>query len=172
MLPRFIPVETPEQIVALAEMARGVWHEYFPPLLPEGQIDYMVERFQSEPALTRQISEEGYSYFFICEGKVPVGYTGVRPDGGKLFLSKLYLTKGARGKGYAGETFRFLEERCRQLGLHALWLTVNRHNGHAIAVYRRKGLRIVRTQVTDIGHGYVMDDYVMEKEIPSVQTEQ
>ena len=80
MLPRFIPVETPEQIAALAEMARGVWHEYFPPLLPEGQIDYMVERFQSEPALTRQISEEGYSYFFICEGKVPVGYTGVRPD--------------------------------------------------------------------------------------------
>ncbi|CAH0117684.1 MULTISPECIES: hypothetical protein [unclassified Paenibacillus] len=34
-----------------------------------------------------------------------------------------------------------------------------------IAVYEKKGFRTVRTQVADIGNGFVMDDHVMEKEI-------
>ena len=34
----------------------------------------------------------------------------------------------------------------------------------AIGAYRRAGFREVRAQVTDIGGGYVMDDYVMELE--------
>ena len=45
-----------------------------------------------------------------------------------------------------------------------IWLTVNRRNERAIGAYRRTGFREVRAQVTDIGGGYVMDDYVMELE--------
>jgi ribosomal protein S18 acetylase RimI-like enzyme len=46
-----------------------------------------------------------------------------------------------------------------------IWLTVNRYNDATIAVYEKKGFRTVRTQVADIGNGFVMDDYIMEKEI-------
>jgi hypothetical protein len=31
--------------------------------------------------------------------------------------------------------------------------------------YAKKGFRTVRTQVADIGNGFVMDDNIMEKEI-------
>ncbi len=33
----------------------------------------------------------------------------------------------------------------------------------AIRAYERNGFRTVRSQVADIGRGFVMDDYVMEK---------
>ena len=93
-----------------------------------------------------------------------IGYTGVRPDGeGKLFLSKLYILKPYRGQGYASEAFAFLERLCAEEGLSAIWLTVNRFNTNTIAVYEKKGFVTVRTQVADIGSGFVMDDYIMEK---------
>jgi ribosomal protein S18 acetylase RimI-like enzyme len=44
-----------------------------------------------------------------------------------------------------------------------LWLQVNRGNAPAIAAYRKQGFRIVESRVFDIGNGFVMDDYVMEK---------
>ena len=51
---------------------------------------------------------------------------------------------------------------CREQGLTALYLTVNRENIGSIAAYIAMGFRTVREQVTDIGEGYVMDDLVME----------
>ena len=161
----FVPVKTAEEIDRLAALAEEIWREHFTPILPAGQVDYMLEKFQSAPAMTRQLREEHYRYFFIQKDGSPIGYTGVRPEDGKLFLSKLYLRKSERGKGYAGETFSFLEDLCRREGLSAIWLTVNRHNNGPIAVYRKKGFTVIREQVADIGGGYVMDDYVMEKTV-------
>ena len=58
----------------------------------------------------------------------------------------------------------YLRGLCREAGARTIWLTVNRRNERAIGAYRRAGFREVRAQVTDIGGGYVMDDYIMELE--------
>lgn len=161
----FEPVEEDKQILQLAEMANTVWHEHFTSILSIEQIDYMVDRFQSVPALTGQIRQQGYSYFFLVLKGTAIGYTGVRMDEDKLFLSKLYILKDYRKKGYASQTFRFLEDLCREMGKKAIWLTVNRYNADTIAVYKKKGFEVVKTQVADIGNGFVMDDYIMEKKM-------
>ena len=44
-------------------------------------------------------------------------------------------------------------------------LSVNKHNTRAIAAYRRNGFVIAESVVTDIGGGFVMDDYVMAKNL-------
>lgn len=162
---KFSPVKSGEDIALLAKVADEVWHEFFVDILPAGQIDYMVEKFQSVTALTRMIGDEGYEYFFLSLGGCPVGYTGIRATDGKLFLSKLYILKAHRGKGYASRAFEFLEGICGARELKAIWLTVNRYNEHSIAVYKKRGFKVVTTQVADIGNGYVMDDYVMEKPV-------
>ena len=149
----------------LAGLADRVWHEYFPCILSGEQIAYMVEQFQSLRAMSDQIERQGYEYYFLRDGKETVGYMGIRPDGQKMFLSKLYLTGENRGKGYASRAFDFLERYSRNLGKNAIWLTVNKYNDHSIAVYRHRGFATVKSQVTDIGNGYVMDDYVMEKKL-------
>ena len=92
------------------------------------------------------------------------GYAGLQEANGKLFLSKLYIAKENRGKKIASEAFLFIEELARKRNLKSIWLTVNRNNTHAIDVYKAKGFSIIRTQVTDIGNGFVMDDYVFEKQ--------
>ena len=159
----FVPVVSGDDINELADIAWEVWHEFFSSLLSPGQIDYMVEKFQSRRAVSEQLAG-GYGYFFmVLENGEKIGYTGVKTDGGKLFLSKLYRLKKYRGCGYASQAFAFLEDMCRDKNLSSVWLTVNRHNTHSIDVYTAKGFVKVREQVADIGCGYVMDDYIMEK---------
>ena len=92
------------------------------------------------------------------------GYCGVQPRDGRLFLSKVYLLHEARGQGRFRQMLEYLRGLCREVGARTIWLTVNRRNERAIGAYRRAGFREVRAQVTDIGGGYVMDDYIMELE--------
>lgn len=156
----FQSVETPEEIRALAAMTSEIWHEYFPCILTPEQIDYMVDKFQSQGALTEQIAN-GYIYEVMEIGGERAGYLGVHmePDG-SLFLSKLYLKKAYRGKGYASVEFKEAQRLAKSHGASSIWLTVNKHNTQAIAVYEHFGMENIRAQVTDIGGGFVMDDFV------------
>ena len=159
------PVQTEEDIAELAKLADTVWHEYFPCIITNEQIDYMVEKFQSVPAITDQLNNQGYRYFFFQLEDTKIGYTGIKAEDGKLFLSKIYILKPYRGHGYASQALLFLEDICHNENLRSIWLTVNKYNDSSIAVYKKKGFQTIRTQVADIGNGFVMDDYVMEKTI-------
>jgi ribosomal protein S18 acetylase RimI-like enzyme len=46
-----------------------------------------------------------------------------------------------------------------------LILQVNKRNEKAIKLYRRAGFAVREEIVVDIGGGFVMDDYVMEKRL-------
>ncbi|MFD3257132.1 GNAT family N-acetyltransferase [Paenibacillus lentus] len=158
-------IDTEKDIAILAHLASEIWHEYFVAIISNEQIDYMVEKFQSIRALTDQITNQGYEYYFMNIEYSPIGYLGIKEEDGKLFLSKFYLQKEYRGQGYGSRAMELLVDICRNRNLGAIWLTVNRHNASTIAMYEKKGFKTIRTQVADIGNGFVMDDYVMEKEI-------
>ena len=146
----------------MAALAGEIWQQHFTPIIGAEQVAYMVEKFQSAPAMAEQMKTGGYQYFFMELDGILEGYVGVVPGDGALFLSKLYLRQALRGKHIATRALDFLKEKCRTEGLSKIWLTVNRHNDHTIAVYKKLGFATVREQVSDIGNGYVMDDYVME----------
>jgi hypothetical protein len=44
-------------------------------------------------------------------------------------------------------------------------LAVNKNNAKAIAAYHHHGFRIADAVVKEIGSGFVMDDYLMEKAV-------
>ncbi len=161
----FKKVVTADDIRTLAHVTNEVWHEYFPCILTDEQIDYMVDKFQSEHAITEQIENGGYEYRFIYSNGEIAGYMGFVCEDEKMFLSKLYLLKDYRRKGIASHALDFLKNECSRCNLTAIYLTVNRYNEHTIDVYKNWGFEIVREQCADIGGGYVMDDYVMELKI-------
>lgn len=162
----FTEVMTDAQTEVTAALADEIWHEFFPSVLSAEQIDYMVEKFQSAGAMKEQIRSEGYKYFLLFRGKERVGYIAVRPDkDGRLFLSKLYIKKEHRGKGYATEVFEFLKRYCRENGFDSMWLTVNKHNSSAVSVYEKRGFKKIGGGVTDIGNGFVMDDFYYQLDI-------
>lgn len=154
-----------EQIKELAALANEIWHEYFTSIISEEQIDYMVARFQSYPALCRAIRQEGYVYFLAYEGERLIGYCGVKPEEERLFLSKLYLQKSYRGKHLSG---KLLREACRlaeELKKKAVYLTCNKYNTHSLMIYRAKGFYEIDAVQTDIGNGFIMDDYIMQLDL-------
>lgn len=161
----FEQVVTEEQIKVLADTANIVWHDAFKEILTLKQIEYMIEKFQSFNALTEAINKNGYEYYLIKADNNVAGYTGLHEENGKMFLSKLYILKEYRGKGVSSKTFEFIENLAKEKKLKSVWLTVNKNNNHAIEVYKHKGFVVIRKQVADIGNGFVMDDYVFEKNL-------
>jgi len=159
----FLEVNNKKQIEGLAEIAKLIWSEYFPGIITPEQVDYMVEKYQSADAITKQISNDGYMYFMVIDNEEILGYLALKADGNQLLLSKLYLKKEFRGRGYFNKMLSFAEKIAKEKGLNSLHLAVNKHNDNAIAVYLKKGFSIKKEQTADIGNGFVMDDYIMEK---------
>ncbi len=151
-----------EDLLPVAKLAEAIWRQHFTPILPAGQVDYMLEHFQSYEAMCRQVREEGYLYHTMEFDGQMVGYFAIKKDGSRLFLSKLYLEQSWRGKGFASLALNYMKEFCRANNLTSIWLTVNRFNTDTIAVYHHFGFQVFRTYAADIGGGYVMDDYYME----------
>jgi RimJ/RimL family protein N-acetyltransferase len=58
-----------------------------------------------------------------------------------------------------------VEGEVRTGGARRLILSVNKRNTKAITAYKRNGFVIVESVVTDIGGGFVMDDYVMARDL-------
>lgn len=158
---QLLPVRGQKMIETVASLAGEIWKQHFTPILGEAQVGYMVEHFQSVPALNKQLSE-GYEYFLLTVDGKPVGYSGIHDEGDGLFLSKLYIHKSCRGNKISSQTIAFLKILCRQRDLKRIWLTCNKHNDNTLAIYRHLGFETIDAQVTDIGCGFVMDDYIME----------
>ena len=51
------------QIDTLCAIAEKVWHETFDPILPAGQTDYMIDKFQSDHAVKDQLQNQNYRYY-------------------------------------------------------------------------------------------------------------
>ncbi len=159
-------VETKEDILTVATLAQNIWHEHYDSIIGVAQVNYMLEKFQSATAVEQQ-KAEGMTYKIALWDNVPVGYYAVRkePEAGKIFLSKVYIDKGYRGKGIATVMLRDILDIAQEAGLTKIYLTVNRNNRNSIAVYEKMGFRKVDEVKADIGNGFVMDDYIMEQEI-------
>lgn len=148
-----------ENIKELASLASSIWHEYWTCLLSPEQIDYMVENFQSEHAIKNQIENENYTYYFIVSDGEKAGYFGISDKKEYLFLSKLYIKKEYRNKGLGTEAFKKIKQLANNTPIR---LTVNKYNTHTIKAYEKWGFKTIDSVVTDIGSGYVMDDFIME----------
>ena len=161
---RVIPVSNIELVYSLSAIADDIWHEHFTPIIGEAQVDYMLDKFLSPDALTEQINS-GYQYYIFSFEYTFAGFAGIHKENGKLFLSKLYVHKDFRGTGIGTYVFKQFIELCKKNSLDTIWLTCNRHNSNTIEVYKHWGFEIVREEATDIGNGFVMDDYIMEYKI-------
>ena len=164
MLFQELTADSEAEIREMSAMASAIVREHYDPILGKAQNDYMLEKFQSVPALRDQLAH-GYRYFFARSGEGrDLGFLAFYPRPGALYLSKLYLYKEARGHGYARIMLDFLRDHARKLDLPAIELNVNRFNP-SVAIYGKMGFRRIREEKNDIGHGYFMDDYVYRLEL-------
>lgn len=154
--------QSDEEILLLAETAKIIWYEYFQTIISTAQIDYMVQKYQSYEALRHAIHEEGYLYHLVYHNQVLVGYCGIKVNEHRLFLSKLYIRKEYRGCGISSIVFQHVQAYAFKQKLTAIYLTCNKYNTHSLNIYKHFGFVITERVQTDIGQGFIMDDYILE----------
>lgn len=159
---KFIPVSSANQIETVESLAKEIWSEHYTAIIGRNQVEYMLDRFQSKKAISDQI-REGVLYFLMDAGSQSIGYLAVEPKGCELFLGKIYVRSSSRMRGFGKEALLFIEGLARKRGLEKISLTVNRNNSGSIKAYERLGFKNCGPVVQDIGGGFVMDDYRMEK---------
>jgi ribosomal protein S18 acetylase RimI-like enzyme len=158
MNPLAIKLAQPDDAKLLSELAASIWGSHYKDILLQEQIDYMVKKYQSEPAIKDQISFGGYVYYLAWWDGAPAGYCAAIPDPPALMISKLYISAPFRRKGIARS---LLIQAFEDFKPELAWLTVNKNNSGSIEAYKKMGFEIVESMVTEIGNGFVMDDYRM-----------
>jgi diamine N-acetyltransferase len=156
----------------IARLAREIWYRHYPGIISVRQIDYMLDQRYRAEVMRRQIAGGRAWWDKLETDSRLVGFasyeTGER--NGDMKLDKLYVDQRFQGRGFGSALLRHVEaEACRH-GCRRLYLQVNKNNRGAIAAYLRNGYAIAESVKVDIGNGFVMDDYVMAKEIGPVFT--
>lgn len=159
---QIVAVTTGKQIEKVADLAREIWTQHYTPIIGKEQVNYMLDKFQSQSAIREQL-DQGVKYYLIKHLEKWVGYLSFKTDDDLLFLSKIYLLRSERGRGLGKTAVKFLEDHAREQGLRKIKLTVNKYNSNSIRAYERMGFTNEGDIVQDIGNGFVMDDYVYEK---------
>ncbi|WP_072619454.1 GNAT family N-acetyltransferase [Spirulina major] len=158
----FHPVYTEADCAAIAALADRIWRHHYTAIIGTAQVDYMLDRFQSPRAIAAQI-QEGYHYRLVTGAAGEIGYFAVQPQGESLFLSKFYVLAGQRGQGYGRQIMAEIERIAPEQGCDRITLTVNKHNTLTLAIYQKLGFKVEDAIVTDIGGGFVMDDFLLVK---------
>ena len=163
---KFKEVVSEQDVTEIASLAREIWQDHYVDIIGQIQVDYMLNKFQSSSAITQQI-KDGHKYYMVIQDGLIAGYLGLIPDiaASSLMISKIYIKRVFRGKGVGARALEFTESLSRESDFETIWLTVNKYNTDSIVWYERMGFARVGNLVLDIGGGFVMDDFKMEKRL-------
>lgn len=154
-----------DEVEALVDLASRIWHAHYPGIITPAQIEYMLEQ-RYRPVLVRQFLARGDIWLAARAEGVLVGFAHGHPlTGGDYKLDKLYVDLDWQRHGIGGALIRELAARVLARGYGRLVLRVNRQNQSAIDAYLKYGFTVVTIHLEDIGGGFIMDDYVMTKEL-------
>jgi GNAT superfamily N-acetyltransferase len=156
----------PEELPVVQRLGWDIWRACYPGILSEAQIDYMLSIWYQPDAMAREMVSRDVWYALVeAESRGPVGYLSFElyPGSDVVFLNKLYLQPAVHGLGLGAVALDWTAQRARELGARRLQLRVNKRNAQAIRAYRRAGFAFLEDVCTDIGSGFVMDDFLMEK---------
>ena len=157
---------TTADIPLIREITFRVWPETYIPILGQQQLEYMLGLFYTPAELTKQMEVSGHNFILCFNYEIPVGfasYSEIEP--GIYKLHKLYVLPETQGKGAGQHMVQHILKAIKSAGSSLLRLNVNRYNIKAIAFYNKYGFRHYRDEDIDIGHGYFMNDYVLEIDV-------
>ena len=122
----------------------------------------MLEKMYSPASLQNQM-DAGSQFIIVYEEDEPVGFAAYFEKAPLVFkLDKIYVLLSQQGKGTGRFMIGYIVDEIKQRGATALQLQVNRNN-KAKDFYEKLGFVIIDEKDFDIGNGYFMNDYVMER---------
>jgi diamine N-acetyltransferase len=152
-------------IKIIQEITNITWPITYGEILTKEQLDYMLGLFYSDEALSKQIENKEQLFYLISDSESTIGFIGIEHNYNNEAVTKIhkiYLLPETQGKGFGKIVFESIEKMALENNSVALLLNVNRFNT-ALNFYKKLGFEIKETVDIEIGNGYLMEDYVMEK---------
>ena len=149
----------------IRNIAYKTWPETYGKILGSEQLAYMLSRIYTTAALQQTITEKKHQYLLVKENDEYFGFASYQHgylDLNVTRLHKLYLLPEAQGRGAGKLLIDEIETMARINHSEKVSLNVNRFN-KALSFYQKSGYTIVGEENIDIGNGYFMEDYKMEK---------
>lgn len=153
-------------IAIIQEIARNTWPQTYGKILSKAQLDYMLDKFYSDKNLKDNF-DNNQLFFLVYENQIPLGFTAIEHDYKSLQktrVHKLYILPNTHGKGIGKLLLSKIEDLAKKENSNCLNLNVNRFNP-AVRFYEKSGFKIIKEYDLEIGNGYLMEDYEMEKSL-------
>lgn len=159
---------TIDDIALIHQLAWIVFPHTYKELLSQGQIDFMMDWMYSEENLHKQMTEDGHVYYLAFQNDEPAGYLSIQPEGEHTYhLQKIYVLPSFQGMKLGKQLFNQAINAIKELhpAPCQMRLNVNRYNTKAVEFYQRMNMKKIFEGDFDIGHGYLMTDYIMALDI-------
>ncbi len=157
-----------QDLQLIRNIATIAWAETYKEILSPAQSEYMLDMMYSDDSLNKQFLNE--QKFVLIRDTDTLEYYGFSSfeynykGSNKTKIHKLYVLPSNHGSGFGKTLIEYVASAARQHGDTSITLNMNRFN-HSYGFYTRMGFSIVGEEDIDIGNGYLMEDYIFEKEI-------
>jgi diamine N-acetyltransferase len=166
-LPVAIAAVRAADLPLVARLAHEIWHRHYPGIIPVAQIDYMLARSYTHEALADYLTRDAAGLALAMHGGTAVGFVGWYPlePPGTMKLDKLYVLPEHHGTGIGRALIEHVVKQARGAACRSVTLNVNRGNAGPIRAYERCGFVISERGDFPIGNGYVMEDFIMVRQL-------
>ncbi len=152
-----------EDVPLIRNLALQIWPVTYSGILSPKQVSYMLDLMYSEQALLRQMDD--HQFIILYNAGIAIGFASYSETEPSVYkLHKIYLLPNQQGRGSGRFVIEQIVNELISKGATALRLNVNRNN-KAQWFYQRLDFTVVSEENIDIGGGFFMNDYVMEKKL-------
>ena len=156
---------TQEDFKTIQNIAYTTWPDVYGSILSKEQLEYMLEAFYSEQTLLDNMETKKHHFILVNDASTCLGFASFEHHYlGKqqTRLHKIYLLPAAQGKGAGRALLDAVVAYAKENQSTSISLNVNRFN-NACSFYEKMGFVNIGQEDIEIGHGYLMEDYMMEK---------
>lgn len=148
-------------IEIIRSLALEIWPKTYADTYSPQQVIYMLNKWFSEASIQSQMIA-GHQYLLINAGIQHIGFASYSEVAPSVFkLHKIYVLPVYQGLGAGKFTMEKIIAELTAKNAAALTLNVNHHNP-AKAFYEQLGFTVIKTEFSEVGNGYISNDYVME----------
>ena len=162
------------QVPIIRDLAFKIWPSAYGKILSKDQMTFMLDKFYSLEALNEQLEKHKHVFLLIENEEKVVGFASYELNilhknskqiqTKKTKIHKIYILPETQGNGFGNQLINEIEKIAQASNNKLLFLNVNRFN-KAQYFYKRLGFEITEKVDIEIGNGYLMEDFIMEKKI-------
>ena len=154
---------TAQDFPAIQDIAYKTWPATYGHILSAGQLEYMLDMMYSMASLQKSAAK-GHQFLLLKEDNTALGFASYELNytSGTTKLHKLYVLPETQGRGAGRLLISKIENAAKSNGNDKIVLNVNRYN-NAANFYLKNGFTKAGEEDINIGNGYLMEDFIMEK---------